>query len=196
MGSYLSRFERSAEANEWARGEWAANLSGVLTGQALDTYSRLSKQDADNYDSLKTALLNRYGLTSEEYRKKLREAKPDLKETPGQFIHCLNAYVTRWVDMTGTERSYEGLHDLVVQEQFMDSCPRQLQVYLKEKGTTDLEELAAYAETFTEAHGPSFCSLCKGSSEGSQFVRLVSPARRVSPHVCATALRASLQETS
>ena len=53
----------------------------------------------------------------------MHEAKPDLNETPGQFIHRLNAYVTRWVDMTGTERSYEGLHDLVIQEQFMECCP-------------------------------------------------------------------------
>lgn len=197
MGSYLSRFERLAEANQWAREEWATSLSALLTGHALDTYSRLSKEDAENYDCLRAALLNRYGLTGEGYRKKLREAKPDFNETPGQFIHRLNAYVTRWVDMTGTERSYEGLCDLLVQEQFMECCPRQLQVYLKEKGTTELGELAAYAETFTDAHECSFYSLCKGSAEKSQSVRRgVPPPRRSSPHGSATALRASARNAA
>ena len=39
MDSYLSRFERIAEINQWPREDWAANLSALLTGQALDTYT-------------------------------------------------------------------------------------------------------------------------------------------------------------
>ena len=90
--------------------------------------------------------------------------------------------------MTSTGRSYEGLRDLVVQEQFMECCPRQLQVYLKEKATTQLDELAAYAETYTETHGRPFASLCRGgASEKGQPARHQPPARRTSPHGSATA---------
>ena len=58
MDSYLSRFERTAEINQWPREDWAANLSALPTGQARNTNSRLSREDADDYDILKTALLN------------------------------------------------------------------------------------------------------------------------------------------
>ena len=46
IDSYLQRFERFAQANGWDREEWAVSLSALLTGKALDVYSRLSDDDA------------------------------------------------------------------------------------------------------------------------------------------------------
>ena len=119
--------------SQWPREEWAANLSALLTGRALDAYSRLDRQESSDYDRLKTALLTRYGLTGEGYRKRLRDARPEANETAGQFITRLTSYATRWIDLTNTEHSFEALRDLVVQEQFLECCPRALQVYIKEK---------------------------------------------------------------
>ena len=48
------------------------------------------------------------------------------------------------------------MRDLVIQEQFLECCPRSLQVYIKERGVDDLEEIASYAATYTDAHGRSF----------------------------------------
>ena len=160
MDSYLNRFERIAEVNKWPREEWATNLSALLTGKALDTYSRLNRQESTDYDQLKGALLKRYGLTGEGYRKKLRESLPEPNETAGQFITRLTSYVTRWVDLTNTERSFEALRDLVIQEQFFERCPRSLQVYVKEKNVDTLVKMASYVTTYTEAHDRSFHSLC------------------------------------
>ena len=36
MDSYLSRFEKYATANKWAKNVWAAYLSALLKGRALD----------------------------------------------------------------------------------------------------------------------------------------------------------------
>ena len=57
IDSYLQRFERFAQANNWRREEWAQALSTLLTGKALDVYSRLSDEDSGNYEKLKSALL-------------------------------------------------------------------------------------------------------------------------------------------
>lgn len=46
IDSYLRRFERFASTNKWNRTTWASNLSALLTGKALDVYSRLSDHDA------------------------------------------------------------------------------------------------------------------------------------------------------
>ena len=70
MDSYLNRYERYAKAQKWPKRTWATNLSALLTGKALDTYSRLADEESVDYDLLKKALLERYMLTSEGFRKK------------------------------------------------------------------------------------------------------------------------------
>ena len=62
-----------ARSKGWERNEWAINLSALLTGRALEVYSRLNEQESCDYDKLRDALLRRYGLTGEGYRHKLRE---------------------------------------------------------------------------------------------------------------------------
>ena len=41
LDSYLLRFERYATVAEWNRDSWAMHLSALLSGNALDVYSRL-----------------------------------------------------------------------------------------------------------------------------------------------------------
>ena len=57
MDSYLSRFEKYATAIKWDKNVWAAYLSALLKGRALDVYDRLSTEDAADYDMLKDASL-------------------------------------------------------------------------------------------------------------------------------------------
>ncbi|KAK3885501.1 hypothetical protein Pcinc_010242 [Petrolisthes cinctipes] len=49
LDSYLRRFERFAIAAGWDRQTWAVILSSHLQGVALDVYSRLSQQEAEQY---------------------------------------------------------------------------------------------------------------------------------------------------
>ena len=63
MDSYLSRFEKYATANKWDKYVWAAYLSALLKGRALDVYDRLSTEDAADYDKLKDALLKNFDMT-------------------------------------------------------------------------------------------------------------------------------------
>ena len=49
MDAYLGRFECFATAQAWKKDIWATNLSTLLTGKALDVYSRIPSADALNY---------------------------------------------------------------------------------------------------------------------------------------------------
>ena len=69
LDSYLKRFERFAISNGWGRYEWAMALSALLTGKALDVYSRLLDDTTLDYEKVKEALLIRYQLTEEGSRK-------------------------------------------------------------------------------------------------------------------------------
>ena len=59
LDSYLLRFELYAESASWEKDTWAIKLSALLTGRAMDVYTRMSDTDASDYDKLKKALLTR-----------------------------------------------------------------------------------------------------------------------------------------
>jgi len=99
MDAYLNRFERFADVQGWKKDSLAICLSALLRGKALDVYSRLPPEQASDYDSLKQALLKRYQLFEDGFKRKFRTAKPDIGEPPTQFITRLTSYLQRWVEL-------------------------------------------------------------------------------------------------
>ena len=85
MDSYLHRFERYALAQSWNKDLWATHLSAVLKGKALDVYALLPSDQALDYDALKMALLQRYELTEDGFKRKFQSCRPELGETFCQF---------------------------------------------------------------------------------------------------------------
>ena len=88
MVSHLSWFEKYATANKWSL--WAAYLSALLKGRALDVYDSLSDEDAASYEKLKEALLKNFDMTERGFLKKFRYSRPENKETFIQFSRRLN----------------------------------------------------------------------------------------------------------
>ena len=86
LDAYLQRFERFAVTAKWEKAGWATKLSALLSGRALEVYSRLSEEAASDYDKMKIALMRRYDLTEDGYRRKFRTSKPEIDESPDQFI--------------------------------------------------------------------------------------------------------------
>ena len=86
LNNYLLRFEGYPTVARWEKDSWAAQLSPLLSGRALEDYSRLSQDDAMSYDRFKLVLSKRYDLTEFGYRKRFREAKPEGQESPFLFI--------------------------------------------------------------------------------------------------------------
>ena len=81
---FLERFERFAIANQWKEETWTIKLSAFLTGKALAFYSRLPREDSNEY-ILKSGLLKYFDFTEDGYRQRFRSCKPE-GETPAQFI--------------------------------------------------------------------------------------------------------------
>jgi len=74
MDSFWGRFERFATCQLWNRADWALYLSALLKGRALDVYSMLPADQANNYDQLKAALLKRYQLSADGFKRRFRTA--------------------------------------------------------------------------------------------------------------------------
>ena len=61
-------------------------------------------------------------------------------------------YLTRWVELAEVDQSYEGLRDLVVREQFLGMCSKEMEIFLREGAVKELAVLAKRAEHYLEAH--------------------------------------------
>ena len=153
LDAYLQRFERFATVAKWDKTGWASKLSALLSGRALEVYSRISEEAAQDYDRVRLALMKRYDLTEDGYRRKFRASKPEVEESPDQFIVRLEMYLLRWLDLSKTDRSFEELKDLIVKEQFIESCPKELAVHRRERAPETLAQMAKIADQYLEAHG-------------------------------------------
>ena len=105
LDNYLLRFEKYATVAGWEKEAWATQLSPLLSSRALEVYSRLSQDEAMDYERLKLTLLKRYDFTEFGYRRRFRDAKPEGQESPGQFIVRLKNYLTKWVKLAKVEES-------------------------------------------------------------------------------------------
>ena len=180
MDSYLLRFERYATAQKWEPDTWATGLSALLQGKALDVYALMPKEDALNYDKLKVALLKRYELTEEGFKRKYKKCRPENGETFQQFTTRMKSYFTRWIDMASIEKSYEGLQDLILREQLTFICNRDLELFLREREPKSLEQASKLADQYKEARYVDIVSLTYKNKERSRS-RSNSESRSRSP---------------
>ena len=105
-------------------------------------YSHLSEEAAKDYDKVKISLMKRYDLTEDSYRRKFRASKPEVDESLEQFIVRLDRYLLRWLELSNAARDFDGLEDLIIKEQFIDSCPTDLAIHLRERAPETLAKIA------------------------------------------------------
>ena len=167
MDSYLRRFERYATAQKWDRGTWATSLSALLRGRALDVYALMSLATAQDYDELKAALLRRFDMTEDGFKKKFRSSRPDLAETFTQFTVRLSSYFTRWIEMAKIPKTFDGLFDLILRDQLLHICNQELAIFLRQNVPKTASEMCKLADQFSESRFANAAHLCfKPSKKG------------------------------
>ena len=57
--------------------------------------------------------------------------------------------------LADVEQSFNGLMDLMVKEQYLESCPMQLAIFRRERKPKVLNVLAALADQYLDAHANS-----------------------------------------
>ncbi|KAJ8035594.1 hypothetical protein HOLleu_19322 [Holothuria leucospilota] len=152
LDAYLDRFERYAKAQKWIEGEWAINLASLLTGKALYTYSTLPVSEANEYKSLKLALLKRFNLTPNGYKTKFRTCKPDHNETASQYATRLANYFDRWIDTSQVQHRFEDLRQHIIIDQFLSNVPRELSIFVKERKPKTLSAASQLADEYIDVH--------------------------------------------
>ena len=94
-------------------------------------------------------------MTEEGFRNKFRHTKPEQGETAHQFVARLQRYFNRWVDMSGCVKDYKDLGDLLIREQFVNTCSAEMALFLRERVPKNISEMVKFADQYLEAHGTS-----------------------------------------
>ena len=94
----------------------------------------MEDEDFNVYKTVKELLMQRYRLTEEGYRWRFRNTRPnrDKNERPEQFITKIKGFLNNWIELSGIEKDYQGLFNLILREQFLKRCPKEMVTYLKE----------------------------------------------------------------
>lgn len=163
--SYIRRFELFARSVQWPKENWGVILSSYLKGAALETYARLTEDEAVDYDKVRLVLMERFNCTSEGFRKRFRSCKPQRGERVEQFVNRMKNLLQRWVELSNHEETYQSLVDLLLIEQLMESCSKPLQVFLRERFPLTLKEIVEISEGYVLAHGGLINNCNKGHSQ-------------------------------
>ena len=146
---YMSTFEGLAIANNWDRSTWAPWLAALLTGKAREAYARLDSVSAGDYDQLKEAILARYDLTPETYRRKFRDSRRSPDESYLEWGISCRRYFERWVGPALNDP--EKLSEVMIIEHMITNTHPDLQVWLREHRPDSVMELTELAETYRVA---------------------------------------------
>ncbi|XP_065939476.1 uncharacterized protein [Magallana gigas] len=155
---FLKSFEKIAGLQKWDKSQWAVRLVPMLSGKALEAYSRLSDEESDNYDAIKTAILKRYELTSEAYRDKFRKCRQFSDESFKDFVVRAERFFHHWCDREDIGSDFELLFDLILREQVIGSCSNDLQLWVREHTPKSIKDVITLSKSFQVAH--------KGSNAG------------------------------
>ncbi len=164
VDSYFGAFERIAVALRWPKEVWPLLLQCRLIGKAQEVCSALSINDSLNYEKVKSAVLRAYELVPEAYRQKFRSHAKTANQTFVEYAREKCVLFDKWCQSSKTI-NFEQLRELVLIEDFKNSLPDKIVVYLNEKKVSILAEAAVSADEFVLTHKNVF----------------VAPARRELP---------------
>ena len=144
---YFPNFERVAITLEWPKQYWTLLLQCVLKGRAQEVYSVLPLEDSADYDKVKAAILDAYQLVPEAYRQKFRHFKRTERQTYVEFAAEETTLFDRWCQSEGVN-SMGKLKELILIEDFRNSLPDNVSIYVAEQKAETSSQAACLADQY------------------------------------------------
>ena len=113
----------------------------------------MNSVDANDFDKVKERLMEKFRLTREGFRHNFRNYRPEKDETPEEFVAKISNYFERWIQLSRIGNTFDDLVDLMIREQFIVCCPREMIAYLKEKECSSKQDILKWSKLYVQAHG-------------------------------------------
>lgn len=149
--AYLKTFERMMVAYDVPPARWVFKLAPQLSGKAQKAYTALNAEDAVDYGKVKAAILARYDINHETYRRRLREAAKKPDETYRQLATRILDLTNQW---TKDCKTMEELRELIATEQVLRALPEGLRVWVHERKPKTAAEARQLSEDYLQARKP------------------------------------------
>ncbi|XP_041418563.1 uncharacterized protein LOC121393619 [Xenopus laevis] len=153
MDTFLRGFERTCRQYQLPREQWAKYLTPGLKGKALEAFVDLPPELDGDYDAIKQALIDRYNLTPERYRKRFRSLQKGPADSYADILSSLKTTFKQWVsglDVT----TIEDLTDLMVKDQFLHICPLEVRQFVMDQEPKTADQAAKLADTYAASRMP------------------------------------------
>ena len=105
-----------------------------------------------SYRYLKKALLAKYQLTVDDYRRKFFSVRQANEESCTNLWGDLEFNLDQWLELSNVEKTFEGLRELLLREQFLYSCQKDIAVFLKVRAPVDQKTMLDLAIHYEWAH--------------------------------------------
>lgn len=147
---FLVNFERTCVRMGFDRATWPQKLLMVLPCEAADTLARLPATDADDYNKVKAALLKKFRLSAEAFRRRFRDAQKKTGETFQEFAFNMKADLVEWLKGEGVYEDRNKLVDLICLEQFYGCLDEEMRLWIQDRpGERNMERAAELADEYT-----------------------------------------------
>ncbi|KAL5517047.1 hypothetical protein EMCRGX_G002514 [Ephydatia muelleri] len=103
--AYLVTFEKIMAAHKVEKSRWSQYLAPQLSGRAQLAFAALTASSAGDYDAIKTAMLARYYINEESYRRRFRSMTRKAGETNREVAVRLMDVQQKWMKEWSTEQS-------------------------------------------------------------------------------------------
>ena len=150
--AYLTTFERQMQVYEIEKERWAFKLAPQLSDRAQQVYASMDAKDSSNYDILKEAILKRYDITDESYRRRFHAARLKQNETNRELQVRQVDLVNKWMRACST---IEEIKDKLILEQLLETLPQAVKMFVKERKPATSQEAALLADDYVTAHKES-----------------------------------------
>ena len=128
--AYLVTFERIMEGQKIGKDSWSHYLAPQLTGRAQLAFAALPSTDASNYDTLKAAILTRYDINEEAYRRRFRAAGRRQGETNRELAVRMMDLQGKWLRSC---QSMDEMQEATGIEQFLSTLPMDKKLWVMER---------------------------------------------------------------
>ena len=151
LDKYFNNFEKTAQMLDWPEEYWTIILQSQLCGKAAEAYSCLTIAQSKDFRVVKRAILNAYALLPEAYRQKFRNLRKNYKDNYADYSRNLQNSFEQWLRSCSVAK-FDKLKELILVEQFVETCPFEVRKYLLDKDIFTLEECATWADMFELNH--------------------------------------------
>ncbi|XP_075683474.1 uncharacterized protein LOC142652014 [Rhinoderma darwinii] len=154
LDTFLRGFEKACRQYQLPSEQWARYLTPGLKGKALEVFAALPLDQDGDYDAIKQALIRKYNLTPEVYRKRFRTLQRGPNDSYSDVVDGLRINLQQWIRGFSIT-TFEGLEDLIIKDQLLHICPVEVRQFVLDREPKDAAQAAHIADAYLANREPA-----------------------------------------